>query len=86
MALSEQDIDEAHLLAMLDNPHDAHAIAALTDDEVNDAADEVDGGADDDGELEDDEADDGDVDDADATDLFDTDPEADPSDDEGDSK
>lgn len=33
------DVEHARLLAMIDHPHAAHAIAALTDDELDDVAD-----------------------------------------------
>lgn len=38
--LTPQDHDEALLIAMLDNPHHAHKIAALGDDPDDEASDE----------------------------------------------
>ena len=67
MALTQQEIDEARLHSMLDNPHHAHAIAALTDDEIaEDAAAVSEADPNDDDDDSDDDADDN-------TDLFDDD-------------
>lgn len=63
MAHSPADIEEARLHAMLDNPHHAHAIAALTDDELAELAA--------DGQAEEDEFAAPPDDDHDDTDLYD---------------
>lgn len=75
--MTQADLDDARVHAMLLAPHDAHAIAALTDAEVAEDAATVSEADPDDDSDDTDTFDDDDADSGDVTDELEVDPEAD---------